>query len=347
MTDPLASDERFSRQMRFAPIGADGQRRIGEGRVLLVGLGALGTHLASTLVRAGVGTMWLVDRDVVEPSNLQRQLLFTEEDARRGVPKAVAAAERLRTIRAAARLHPITEDFSVDTYTALGTTPDLILDGTDNFPTRYLLNDLAVRDGVPWIYAGAIGAEGTAMAILPGVTPCLRCLIPQAPPAAELGTCETHGVLAPAIATVAAFQAAQALKILAGRTADVARGTLAIDVWRNFYALLLTRADPAPDCVACARREFPALHSAPRPAVSLCGRRAVQVHPRASMQIDLARVAEHLRDIAGDIELSAQLLRFSVEGCRFSVFRGGRAILFGIDDPARARILYDRYVGAL
>ena len=277
---------RHARQARFAPIGDAGQRQLASSRVLLVGVGALGSHLAASLVRAGVGQLWLVDRDVVELSNLQRQQLFTEDDAARGRPKAHAAAERLAKIDSRCQLVPIADEFRAASWSELGQMPDLILDGTDNFATRYLLNDLAIAHRVPWIYGGAVGAVGTAMAVLPGDTPCLRCWLPAAPPAGEVGTCETEGILAPTIAAVAAFQAAQALKILTGHRDRVARGVWTADVWNDRYGLRLRDAARDPQCPACGSGDLPAL-AADLPPARLCGRNAVQVRPAARRDVDL------------------------------------------------------------
>jgi adenylyltransferase/sulfurtransferase len=338
--------DRFSRQVRFAPFGEAGQERLSGSRVLLVGVGALGTHAATCLVRAGVGAIVLVDRDIVEESNLQRQVLFDEADALAGTPKAIAAAAKLRACNSACAIEPIVADFSADLLAETPQPFDLILDGTDNFATRYLLNDLAVERGIPWIYAAAVGAEGMSLAVLPGTTPCLRCVLPEAPPTGEGPTCETAGILEPVIADVTAFQGAQALKILSGHAEAVARGLYCVDVWSNQRQVLFADLAPDPACRACGTRELPALR-APKPeATSLCGRDAVQVLPGAGARVELELLAAHLRGIAPDLELTPHLLRFSVEGCRFSVFRGGRAILFGISDPVRAKALYDRYVGA-
>ena len=339
-------EPRFSRQIRFAPLGSDGQARISSGSALLVGVGALGSHIATTLVRAGIGEIWLIDRDIVELDNLQRQILFDEDDARAHTPKAIAAAAHLRKANSACTIHPIVDDFSAASFDQLGGRPDVILDGTDNFATRFLLNDLSLREDIPWIYGGVLGAAGTAMAILPGESPCLRCMTPEPPPTGELGNCETHGVLASAVATIAAFQSAQALKILAGRPGDVARGILTIDVWENVYALRMGGNSPQPDCPTCTRRSFPALEK-PRPEpTQLCGRKAVQVQPSTGTEIDLDRLASQLRNKVEDLERTPHLLRFSTEGCQFSVFRGGRTLLFGTDDLRRAKTLYDRWIGA-
>ncbi|MCC6670480.1 MAG: ThiF family adenylyltransferase [Planctomycetes bacterium] len=342
----MSRDERFSRQIRFAPLGRAGQERLAASTVLLVGAGALGTHLADTLVRAGIGRLLLFDRDVVEESNLQRQVLFTEAHARAGAAKAVAAAESLHAIDSRCRVEAFAEEFVPASFGQLPCRPDLILDGTDNFPTRYVLNDLAVRERIPWVYGGAVGAEGMAMAILPGHTPCLRCLIPKAPPTGEQATCETAGILAPVVQMVTAFQSAQALKILSGRHEDVARGVFVVDVWKDSYGLYLGAATRDPACASCGSAEFPALREQPPEAVKLCGRNAVQVLPDPGARIDLELLARHLRTAAAEVELSPYLLRFVAENCRFTVFRGGRALLFGVDTPERARVLYDRYVGA-
>ena len=337
--------ERYSRQTRFRPIGEAGQARIARASVLLVGVGALGTHLADMLVRAGIGRLWLVDRDIVELSNLQRQILFGEADAAAGTPKAIAAAAQLARIDSQCRIEPLVTDFGPDTYAALRAKPDLILDGTDNIPTRHLLTDLAVKEQIPWIYGGAIGAEGMALAVLPG-WPCLRCLLPEAPPAGEGPTCETAGILAPTIAAVTAFQGVQALKILAGTPEAVPRGLHCWDLWRNTQQVLLADAQPDPACATCGTRTFPALTLRPPQAQSLCGREAVQVLPVSGQTIELDRLAAHLHGARIAVEHTDQMLRFAADGCRFSVFRGGRAIVFGTADLQRARALYDRWIGA-
>ncbi len=336
--------DRYSRQTRFEPFGPDGQQRLSESTALLVGVGALGTWLADSLVRAGIGHLWLIDRDIVEISNLQRQALFTEADVEK--PKAICAAEHLAAVNSDTDLLPIATDFAPRVYEGLRHVPDLILDGTDNFATRYLINDLAMRDRRPWIYGGVVGSKGTAMAILPGTTPCLRCLLPDPPTTGEAETCETAGVLAPAVAAVTAFQAAQALKILSGHTEAVTRGILVLDVWQHEHTVRMAEAGPAPHCETCRGESFPALERDWSTSTSLCGRNAVQVHPRASADLDLAQLARRMRIVADDVQETEHLLRFEIEDCRFSVFPGGRALLFGVGDKDRARVLYDRYIGA-
>lgn len=341
----MKPDPRYEKQIRFAPIGAAGQERLASANVLLVGVGALGTHTASALARAGVGTLVLVDRDVVELGNLQRQVLYTEADAEQSLPKAIAAANQLRAANSSCRVHSIVEDFTPRTFAELPATPDLILDGTDNFATRYILNDLAVRGAIPWIYGGAVAGKGTAMVIQPGA-PCLRCIMPEPPPTGEVETCETVGILEPAAATVAAFQTAEALKILSGNRAQVTPGVLTFDLWGGGHATRLQESTPLSLCPACGTREFPALQRSLPRTIVLCGRQAVQVHPPADADVDLDRLAANLTGAVQDLERTPHLLRFRAEDCSFRVFPTGRTLLLGVDEPRRARTLYDRYVGA-
>lgn len=334
---------RYDRQQRVAGIGAVGQQRLGAASVLIVGQGALGTHAAEALARAGVGTLWLVDRDIVEWSNLQRQVLFTEADASAGTPKAIAAAQALRAANSTITIEPFVAECSAAFLQSLPSRPDLVLDATDNFPTRYLLNDWCHAHDVPWIYAGAVATEGAAMVVAKG-RPCLRCLWPEPPAQADVGTCETAGILAPAIAAVSAFQVAEALKLLVG--AEPARGVFTCDVWRGHYGLISLHDQPAADCVVCSGREHPALQTPAGTAVALCGRDAVQVDPGRPLALDLALLGKHLAPHASELMRTPHLLRFACEGVRFSVFPGGRALLFGVRDPLRARALYDRWVAA-
>ncbi|MBM4061035.1 MAG: thiazole biosynthesis adenylyltransferase ThiF [Planctomycetes bacterium] len=336
--------ERYGRQMRAAGIGEAGQRRLLGSRALIVGLGALGTHAADALARAGVGSLDLVDRDVVEPGNLQRQVLYTEADAAAGVPKAIAAAARLHACNSEIAVAAHVAECSGPFLRGLPRRPDLVLDGTDNFATRYLLNDWCAEQRVPWIYAGAVGSEGAAMVVLPG-GPCLRCLWPEPPPGAEVGNCETAGILAPAIAAVTAFQVAEALRLLSGSPAPPTRGVFTCDVWTGHYAVLQLASGPAPDCPVCRRERFPALSAPPTDAVTLCGRDAVQVDLALAHPLDLARLAERLGGAVTGMQQTGHLLRFEADGVRFSVFPGGRALLFGVRDPLRARALYDRWIG--
>ena len=311
--------------------------------MLLVGCGALGTHAADALARAGVGTLLLVDRDIVEWSNLQRQVLFTEDDAREEAPKAVAAADALARANSECRVVPHVADCTLEFLDAIAERPDVIVDGTDNFATRYLLNDWCRREGIPWIYAGAVATEGAAMVLVPA-GPCLRCLWPEAPSQQDVGNCETAGILAPAIAAVSAFQVAETLKLLLGEATT--RGVYTCDVWRGHYTVVPVAADAASDCVVCSRQEFPALTERPAGAAALCGRDAVQIDPGRNTAIDLDRLHQQLGDRVERVSRTAYLLRFVADDCRFTVFPDGRALLFGVRDPLRAKALYDRWLGA-
>lgn len=344
MTGPAMASSRYSRQERVAGVGAEGQARLRARRVMIVGVGALGTHAADALCRAGIGELWLCDRDVVELSNLQRQVLFAEADAAAGTPKAVAAAEHLGRVNADCRVRPFVTQVGRDFLLGLDPRPDLILDGTDNFPTRYLINDFAARHRIPWIYAGAVASEGAAMAVLPGRTPCLRCLWPEPPGQASVDTCETAGILQPAVAAVTAFQVAEAIKILCGADDSVTRGVFTCDVWRGSFGVFGGASAPSPQCPTCSGREFPALEQGEPETVTLCGREAVQVDPPGRGPLDLERLQAALQGAVTGLERTPHLLRFHAEGCRFSVFANGRALLFGVRDPLRARALYDRYL---
>ncbi len=352
MDEPQVTPGRFDRQQRFAPFGASGQERMGRARVLLVGCGALGGSLAQTLVRCGVGELVLADRDVVELTNLPRQVLFEERHL--GRPKAEAARESLARIGGPSRVEAHAVHVDADNVEELAERADLVLDGTDNLATRYLVNDLCVERGTPWVYGGVVGASGLVMPVVPGRGACLRCLFPEPAPAGSLPTCDTAGVILPAVAAVASFQAGAALHLLAA--SDEARARfepflLDIDVWSG-----LARRLPAPrdeQCPCCAERKFPfLLEPVERSAVSLCGRNTVQVRPqlasgdRRGPGADLARIAERVRAFARELALEPALLAFDVEGVRFTVFSDGRALIEGTQDVARARALYDRWVGA-
>ncbi|MBI5850800.1 MAG: ThiF family adenylyltransferase [Planctomycetes bacterium] len=339
------STARHARQERFAPIGADGQARIAGSSVLIVGLGALGTHVAEALARAGVGRLALVDRDVVELQNLQRQTLYDASDAALGRPKAIAAAARIAAIDPAILVTPFAADFDGELWDRLPARPDVVVDGTDNFATRMLINDLAVRDGVPWVYGGVVGASGRVAVVLPGVTPCLRCLLENEGDGRAILTCETAGVIEPAVAWVAALQTAETLKLLLGARDALARGVARIDAWTGVLQRAFVEAKPRAECASCGKRHFPALTVTKRGTTALCGRDAVQVRPQVTRHADLSSLAGALRGAADALEVSDAFLRFTGDGCRFTVFADGRALVFGTSDPLRARALYDRWIG--
>ncbi len=339
---------RYARQIIYPAIGEAGQRALGEARVLLVGCGALGTHIADTLVRAGVGFLRLVDRDFVELHNLQRQVLFDEDDPARGVPKALAAAEKLRRINSGITVEPIVDDANAGNIAALLDGIDLIIDGTDNFETRYLLNDAAVSAGLPWVYGGVLASYGMTMTVVPGETACLRCVFRDPPPPGQAPTCDTAGVLGPAVAAVAALQASETLKLLLGAHDAINRDLLSLDVWRlAFDRLPVSRAADCPTC-GDGERRYPFLDfGATSRTTSLCGRNAVQIALNPPASLALADLATRLR-ASGSVAHNEHLLRFrpdSPPGYELVLFPNGRAIIHGTDDAATAKSLYARYIG--
>jgi len=345
MTDLPYDLRRFDRQTRFAPLGEDGQRKLTESRVLLVGCGALGGVLAQNLVRSGVGEMVLVDRDIVELSNLPRQVLFEDRHATEGTLKVEAAAETLARIGGPTRLETHATHLDADNLEDIAEDCDLILDGTDNLGTRYLLNDYSIEEEVPWIYGGVVGSGGLVMAVLPGRGPCLRCIFPEPPPTASLATCDTAGVLLPAVATIASLQSGLALRLLTeGAQSELEPALLEVDVWTGELRRL--RLSAQPNCPCCGAREFPFLHDPQaRRATILCGRNAVQVRGRKPAP-DLARVAAAIDGLASEVRWAGPILRFALEEHQITLFEDGRALIEGTDDIDRALALYDRYVGS-
>lgn len=350
------SADRYHRQTLLPRIGREGQARLARSRVLLVGCGALGTVMAEQLARAGVGTLRIVDRDVVELSNLQRQTLFDESDAAAGVPKAVAARDRLARVNSDVTVEGIVADFhSANAEELAGldghanpARADLILDGTDNVETRCLINDLCVKHGVPWVYGACVGTEGRVLAIRPPGTACLRCLFPEPPALGELPTCDTAGVLGPLAGVVASMQAVAALKLLSGNAGAVGHEMLTIDVWQNRLRSIDTADARRADCPTCGLGRFEFLdHSAPRRPVTLCGRDAVQVRPERRGGVDLAAMAARLEAL-GPVTRTPYLLRVDLPGgepLSLTVFADGRLIVTGTTDVNRARSLYARYIG--
>jgi adenylyltransferase/sulfurtransferase len=337
--------------MRFPGLGKAGQEKLLASRVTLCGCGALGTVLANTLVRAGVGFVRVIDRDFVEPSNLQRQVLFDESDVAGNLPKAEAAAVKLRQINSSVTVEPIVADINRTNIEDFCEGADLILDGSDNFEIRYLINDVSIKTGKPWVYGGAVGSQGMTMTIIPGQTPCLRCVFEAAPAPGETGTCETAGVLAPAVSVVASYQATEAIKLLSGNRDAVNRELLILDVWENTNR----RVKVAPlagrkgACPCCAKRNFEWLDGAHgTQTTTLCGRNAVQVSHRTKGKLDFAYLAGVLKQ-SGTVTYNKFLLKFQLvengDPYEFTVFEDGRAIIKGTDEPDKARTLYAKYVG--
>ncbi|MGA2796603.1 MAG: ThiF family adenylyltransferase [Thermoguttaceae bacterium] len=337
--------ERYIRQIRFPPLGEEGQRRLASARAMVCGCGALGSVIANTLVRAGVGGVRIVDRDFVELSNLARQTLFDEADAAAGLPKAVAAAEKLRRINSSVEIEPVVADVNHTNIERFCDGVDVILDGTDNFETRFLINDAAVKLRLPWIYGGCVGAEGQTMTIIPGETPCLGCLMQTCPQPGSTPTCDTAGILGPIVGVIASIEAVEAIKILSGNRQAISRQLTIVDLWQNRIKQVdVSRLREQANCAACKRGEFTWLagREGGRTA-ALCGRNAVQLsHPGAS--ISLADLAERLAG-AGSVTLNQYLLRLQVPAYEITVFADGRAIISGTDDIAAARTIYAKYIG--
>ena len=339
--------DRYVRQMRYSPLGVAGQERLSKSRVLLCGCGALGSVLAGTLARAGVGHLRIVDRDFLELNNLQRQILFDEQDVAEGLPKAIAAANKLRRINSQIHIEPLVADVDCRNVIELSETADLLLDGTDNFETRMLLNDVALRLDKPWIYGGCVGAEGQTMTVVPGKTACLRCLMPEPPPPGATATCDTAGILGSIVNVVASIQAAEAIKILSGHLEAINRGLTIIDLWDNRLRQVGTETlRDAQECPACSGQEFPWLEGQRgSQSVILCGRNSVQLRSQDTVSICLEDLAKRLAD-TGQVIHNTFLLRLTVENYQFTIFPDGRAIVGGTDDVTQARTLFAKYIGS-
>lgn len=342
LRDPM--HEKYSRQVLFAGIGEEGQQRLLASSAVIVGCGAIGAAAAGLLVRAGVGRVRILDRDFVEPSNLQRQTLFDEDDALAALPKAVAAERKLRAINNSVGVEGLVADLNPRNAKELLTGFDLILDGTDNFETRFLINDYAVQSARPWIYAAAVASYGVTMTVRPGLSPCLACLLESSTNGHGLDeTCDTVGVLGPIVNLIASLEVAEALKLLAGREQALHGRLISCDVWSGHFQSV--RVSQNPVCRACARRDFSYLQGQSQPHITLCGRDSVQIHERGRT-LDLGALQARLAATVSDVRHNEFLLCFRVEPYQMTVFADGRAILKGTKDPAVARSLYARYIGA-
>jgi molybdopterin/thiamine biosynthesis adenylyltransferase len=337
-------DERYSRQILFRGIGEEGQRKLAAVRVAIVGCGATGSALAGLLARAGVGTLRIIDRDYVEPSNLQRQSLFDENDAAESLPKAIAAARKIAGFNSQVVVEPKVEDLVPANIEVLLEGMSLILDGTDNFETRYLINDYAIDHSVPWIYSAAVGSYAVTLNVLPGQTACLACIFPDSP-RGMVETCETSGILNSAVNLVASVAATEALKLLIGGAAalQLRRTLISFDVWTNEHAEI-SSAKPRPGCRACGQRDFIHLAGEGRPHITLCGRNSVQIHER-QRPIDFTEMDRRLQP-HGTVRHNDFVLKFWHAPYEMTLFPDGRAIIKGTTDTAVARSLYARYVGS-
>jgi len=333
--------ERYSRQILFRDIGEQGQERLLASHAVIVGCGALGSLQAMALARAGVGRLTIIDRDYVEPSNLQRQFLFEESDAADAVPKSAAAERQLRRMNSGIEIHGVIQDLNPSNAEELLDDAAVVLDGTDNFETRYLINDFAVSRGIPWIYGAAVSSYGLTMPVIPGRTACLRCVYPE-PPVGAQPTCDTVGVLNALTAAIASLQVADAMKILSGRCDAVIPRITTIDVWSGSIRQI-DQPPRDPDCPTCAHRNFIHLAGGTRAPVSLCGRNAVQIHA-AARPLNLAELKIRLAPL-GQVRANEFALRFVRAPFEMTIFPDGRAIIKGTTDPGVARSLYAQYVG--
>ncbi|WP_342551436.1 ThiF family adenylyltransferase [Paenibacillus sp. FSL R7-0652] len=349
MTDQLQHAEqadRYSRQERYAPLGREGQARLSDSKVLIIGAGALGTGIAETLVRSGVGQITIVDRDYVEWSNLQRQQLYVEQDAIDRMPKAMAALKRLSAINSTVRIEAKVMDVRVDELEDLIQHTDLIMDATDNFDTRLLINDMAQKHQIPWIYGGCVGSYGITYTFLPGDTPCLNCLLGEVPLGGD--TCDTSGIIPQAVQMVTANQTAEAMKLLSGNEAALRRKLLSFDVWRNEYISINVDGAKKHDCASCGpSAAYPFLSASNLEKTDvLCGRDTVQIRPARRMQLDLLHTAERLMKLGeGKVENNPFLVSFTIGHHRLVIFQDGRVLVHGTKDTAEARTLVHRYFG--
>jgi molybdopterin-synthase adenylyltransferase len=336
------SHERYSRQILFTGIGEAGQMRLGAAHAAIVGCGATGAAAVSLLARAGVGTITLIDRDFVEESNLQRQVLFDEADAREALPKAEAARRKIALFNSEVEVRAHIADLTPGNIHELLAGAEIVLDATDNFETRYLLNDYAAEQGKPWIYSAAIGAYAVTMNVLPGETACLACIFPE-PPTGAVETCDTAGILNSAVNLAASLATTEAIKFLTGAHNRLRRTLLSCDLWTNEWSEV-TASKPRADCDVCQRRDFRHLRGESRPHITLCGRNSVQIHEH-SRPVDLAEMAVRLKP-HGQVRSNSMLLRFERGEHTLTLFADGRAVIQGTTDPAIARSLYARFVGS-
>ncbi|MCH6264410.1 thiazole biosynthesis adenylyltransferase ThiF [Neobacillus citreus] len=338
-------NNRYSRQELFPPIGKDGQQQISNKHVLIIGVGALGSASAEALVRAGIGKITIVDRDYVEWSNLQRQQLFTEEDAKNRIPKVIAAKNRLTAINSSVNIEAIIADASALELEDWAKEADLMMDATDNFETRMMINDVSQKAGVPWIYGACVGSYGISYTIIPGKTPCLSCLLETVP----LGglTCDTAGIISPAVNMVVSFQISEALKILVGDVDSLRNKLVSFDLWKNQYSAIQVDKLKKMDCPSCGpQRSYPYLsfENQTKTAV-LCGRDSVQIRPAVPMVRDLEALEKILEKQTGAVQRNPYLLSYTVNANRLVIFKDGRVLVHGTKDVSEARVLYHKYLG--
>ncbi len=338
----LIGTDRFSRQVLFQGIGSEGQKRLAASHVAIIGCGATGAAAAGLLARAGVGTITIIDRDFVEDSNLQRQVLFDEQDALNATPKALAAKQKIALFNSDTEVRAHVADLVPGNIADLVAGASILLDATDNFETRYLLNDYAVQQGVPWIYTAAIGSYAVTMNILPAETACLACLFPI-PPGGVVETCDTNGILNSAVNFAASLEVTEAVKFLVGNSPMMRRTLLSHDLWTNEHSEV-SAAFPRKDCSVCAERDFMYLRGEGRPHITMCGRNSIQIHEH-QRHVDLAAMADRLK-VHGEVRANSLLLQFRRGEHVITLFEDGRAVIQGTTNVALARTLYARYIGS-
>jgi sulfur carrier protein ThiS adenylyltransferase len=338
-------NNRYSRQELFSGIGPSGQQTLFNKHVLIIGAGALGSGSAEALVRAGIGKVTIVDRDYVEWSNLQRQQLYTEQDAEERIPKAAAAQRRLKKINSSVTIEAIIEDAGVEEFEKLQKDVDLIIDATDNFDTRMIINDISQKYGIPWVYGACVGSYGISYTIIPGKTPCLHCLLESVP----LGgaTCDTAGIIGPAVGMVVSYQTAEALKLLVGDHSSLRTKLVTFDLWSNQHSAISPQGLKKKECLSCGSKpSYPFLNyeNQTKTAV-LCGRNSVQIRPAGKVRRDLDKAANKLAKTGGKIERNPFLLSCEISGNRLVLFQDGRVLIHGISDISEAKKIYHRYLG--
>lgn len=334
--------QRYKKQVILQQIGEKGQKSLSRASVLVAGCGGLGCIIADFMVRAGVGKITLVDRDVVELDNLHRQILFDENDAGNAVPKALAASRKLKKANSEVDIEALVADISPENVEKIIGSVDLVLDGTDNFETRFLLNDACLKKGIPWIYGGVVATRGMCLAVIPGKTPCLRCFLPEPPPPGEVPTCETVGVLGPAVALTASLEVSEGLKILMGKKRELLKGMVNFDIWTGDWDLFQIEKDP--ECPACSRKDFRYLQRGAARTTILCGENAVQVTPLKKVKVSFPELTEHLAQ-AGKVFPTEHVVRFKAPPFEFLIFSDGRTIIKGTSNEAEARKAFSKYLG--
>ncbi len=338
--------DRYSRQILFSEIGEEGQRKLKDSKVVLVGCGALGTVLANSLVRAGIGELKIIDRDFVELNNLQRQILFDEEDVKRNIPKAIAAVEKLRKVNSEVKLEAVVADVNFTNVESLVEGAKILVDGTDNFEVRFLLNDACVKANIPWIYGSCLGSYGLTASIIPGKTPCFRCLFQTGPLPGMVPTCDTAGVIGPIVNIIASIETVEAIKYLIGKFDALNKDLIAIDIWESSFERfnINDRRDKL-DCLCCKQKKFEFLEAKEGSSItSLCGRNAVQITQKSAVRTDFGPLAERLKK-SGEVTFNKYILKFSINQYEINLFPDSRAIIKGTNNFSVARGLYAKYIG--